>query len=164
MQRLLRAGWLALAAATAALDLWSKALWVYRDPALLEDNPTRRTIIEGWLEIHAVWNKGGVWSVDLPGWLLFAGTLVAVPLLVAWLLVPAHPRRWDSAAKALVLGGALGNLWDRWQWDMVRDWIGVTLWGWDYPRFNVADAALVVGIGMLLIGSFRRRPAAGVEA
>jgi len=161
MQRLLRAGWLVLAAATAARDLWSKALWDYRPPAL---NPTRITVIDGWLDVQTVWNEGGVWSLDLPRWILFGGTLIAVPLLVAWILWPAHVRRWDSAAKAMILGGAFGNLWDRWQWGKVRDWIDVNLWGWDYPTFNVADAALVVGIGMLLLSSFRRRPAAEVEA
>jgi signal peptidase II len=153
MERLRRSCWLVLAAATATLDLWSKALWTY--PPRFD--ATNRTVIERWLHVRTTWNTGGVWSADLPPWLLFWGTVIAVPALALWILWPERARAWDSAAKALVLGGAVGNLYDRWTWHKVRDWIDVVLWGWHYPTFNVADAALVVGIAMLLLGGFRRR-------
>jgi lipoprotein signal peptidase len=72
-------------------------------------------------------------------------------------LAPAHSRRWETAAKALILGGAIGNLYDRWRWNAVRDWIDVyfgDIAGWHWPTFNVADMALVGGIGVLLVLSF----------
>ncbi len=156
MQRLRRAIYLLLAAVSAALDLWSKALWDYRPPAL---KPTDRILVEGWFFIRAVWNDAGAWSVRLPGWLLLAGTVVAVPAIVLWIFWPRRAGAWDSVAKALVLGGAVGNLVDRWQWGKVRDWIDVWLWGWHYPTFNVADVALVGGIAILLLGGLRKGPA-----
>ena len=58
----------------------------------------------------------------------------------------------------LILGGAIGNLYDRVQYDAVRDFIEVwfgDLKGWHWPTFNVADIALVVGIGLLILRSFR---------
>jgi signal peptidase II len=114
-------------------------------------------IIEDWLLIRAVWNEGGVWSLPVPPWILLAATVLAVPALVLWLLVPKQAHRWDSAGKVLVLGGALGNLYDRLQYQAVRDFIDVYLFGWSYPVFNVADAALVVGIVILLVRSWRDR-------
>ncbi len=162
MHRLRRAGFLLTAAATAALDLWSKALWAYpkgppnHDAAL---EPTDFAVVENWLYVLTKWNKGGAWSVSLPGWLLLAGTVVAVPLLAAWIFWPREASAWDSAAKSLVLGGAVGNLYDRWTWDQVRDWIDVRFGSWHYPTFNVADVALVLGIVMLLLGGRRKRPA-----
>jgi signal peptidase II len=155
MVHLRRAIWLLPAAAAAGADLWSKGLWTYPD----DYGATRKTVIDGFLYVTAVWNRGGVWSTELPPWLLLAGTALAVPALALWILWPAHARGWESFAKALVLGGAAGNLYDRVMWMKVRDWIDVVLFGWNYPRFNVADAALVVGIGILLIGSFRRKRA-----
>jgi signal peptidase II len=164
MQRLRRAGFLVLAAATAALDLWSKALWDYPagppdfDGALA---PTNRTVVENWVYVHTKWNPGGAWSAKLPDWLLLSGTVVAVPLIAAWIFWPRRVSAWDTAAKSLVLGGAIGNLYDRWTWGQVRDFIDVCFGGtggWHYPTFNVADVALVVGIAMLLLGGLRKRP------
>jgi signal peptidase II len=61
----------------------------------------------------------------------------------------------------LVLSGAIGNLYDRFRFEGVRDFIDVCFGdveGWHWPTFNVADIALVVGIGLLLLCSFRERP------
>ena len=95
----------------------------------------------------------------LPRWLLLWGTALAVPAIALWILWPKRASAWDTMAKALVLGGAAGNLYDRWRWDQVRDWVDVVIFGWHYPTFNVADAALVVGIAILLLGGLRKRPA-----
>jgi signal peptidase II len=162
MRHLRRASSLVLAAATAAIDLWSKGLFEYPpgprnfDGAL---SPTNRPVIENWVYFHTKWNPGAAWSVSLPRWLLFWGTALAVPAIVLWIFWPRRASVWETVAKALVLGGAIGNLYDRWRWDMVRDFVDVVLWGWHYPTFNVADAALVVGIAILLLGGLRKRPA-----
>jgi signal peptidase II len=160
MDRRRRAAWLVLAVGITAIDLWSKALWKYPPHEgypheYLE--PTNREVIDGWLYIRAVWNEGGVWSLPVPSWILLLATLLAIPALVLWLLWPKHAHRWDSAGKVLVLGGALGNLYDRLLYEAVRDFVDVYLFGWNYPVFNVADAALVVGIAILLIRSWRDR-------
>lgn len=165
MERLRRAGFLVLAAVTAALDLWSKRLWAYpKGPANFDGalEPTNLPVLENWLYVQTKWNKGGAWSVELPSSFLLAGTVVAVPLIAAWIFWPRRASAWDTAAKSLVLGGAVGNLYDRWTWDHVRDWIDVCFGdtqGWHYPTFNVADVALVLGIAILLLGGLRKRPA-----
>jgi len=155
--RVRRAGWLLLAAAIATLDLWSKALWRY--PERIPDGRAvfQKHVFDGWLNVQTIWNPGGVWSAKIHGGILLWGTALAVPAILVWILAPARVRRWETAAKALILGGAVGNLYDRVHWNAVRDWIDVYFGdpqGWHWPTFNVADMALVGGIGVLLVLSF----------
>ena len=67
--------------------------------------------------------------------------------------------RWYCVALALILGGALGNLYDRVMLGHVIDFLLFHWRGWSYPAFNVADSAITVGAAMLILDSFRRRPA-----
>lgn len=160
MDRRRRAAWLALAVGITALDLWSKSLWEYpphEGYAHKYLETTNITVLEGWLYIRAVWNEGAVWSLPIAPAVLLIATLLAVPALTLWLLWPQQARAWESAGKVLVLGGALGNLWDRLHFRAVRDFVDVVLFGWSYPVFNVADAALVAGIAVLLVCGWRDR-------
>jgi len=56
---------------------------------------------------------------------------------------------------ALILGGALGNLWDRVAAGRVTDFLLFHYAGWSWPAFNVADSAITVGAAMLILDSFR---------
>jgi signal peptidase II len=60
---------------------------------------------------------------------------------------------------ALILGGALGNLWDRLAIGKVVDFLLFHYAGWAYPAFNVADSAITVGAALLIFDSFRPRRA-----
>ena len=160
MDRRRRAAWLALAVGITAIDLWSKSLCRYplhRGYPYEYLEPTNHEVIPGWLYIRAVWNEGGVWSLPIAPTLLLIATLLAVPALVLWLLWPRESRAWESAGKMLVLGGAIGNLYDRMAYGAVRDFLDVYLFGWSYPVFNVADAALVAGLAIRLVCSWRDR-------
>ena len=57
----------------------------------------------------------------------------------------------------MILGGALGNLYDRVVHGTVTDFIEVYRGGWSFPAFNVADSAITVGAGLLLIDLLRPR-------
>jgi signal peptidase II len=65
----------------------------------------------------------------------------------------ARAKTVERIALALLLGGALGNAIDRWRWGYVVDFIRVEHW----PTFNVADMALCVGVGLLLLARARAR-------
>ena len=98
--------------------------------------------------------------------LLFLSLSIRVgkSLLIVWLL-----RRGGSAiyclGLALILGGALGNLWDRLALGHVVDFLLFHYRGWSYPAFNVADSAITVGAVLLIVDSLRsRRVAAAGEA
>ena len=157
----LRAACLLLSAGSTALDLWSKALWPYPRIGARQAFP-QKTVIEDWIYIETTWNTGGVWSIDLGQTLLLVATAIAVPLIAAWIFWPKRATWLENAGKALVLGGAIGNLYDRYMWRAVRDFIAVCFGdaaGWCWPTFNVADMALVVGIGVLLVTSFLEKKA-----
>ena len=152
-----RAAWLLLAAAIAALDLWSKDLWTYPAEVPHGAPVLETTVFDSWLAVRTIWNPGAVWSLDIASTVLLWATGLAIPLVTLWVLWPARARAWETAAKCLILGGAIGNFYDRIHWNAVRDWIDVYFGdvdGWHWPTFNVADMALVGGIGVLLLLSF----------
>ena len=78
--------------------------------------------------------------------------------MIVWLL-----RRGGSAlyclGLALILGGALGNLWDRLTLGKVVDFLLFHYDRWAWPAFNVADSAITVGAALLIVDSFRARHA-----
>lgn len=92
-----------------------------------------------------------------PGWqTVFFSTvslLVSIVLLV-WLRQTAATQRQLSIALTLVLGGAIGNLIDRLQYHYVVDFLMLYYGKWQFPAFNVADAAITVGAIILIIDSF----------
>ena len=110
-------------------------------------------------------NTGAAFSLlsDAGGWQrwFFAGLAVAVSaLIVGWMTRVPPGSGWVSAGLALVLGGALGNLWDRLVLGYVVDFIQIYLpfMPWrifnPWPAFNVADSAISVGAVILIIDAF----------
>ena len=68
---------------------------------------------------------------------------------------PAERGHWLLALSlALILGGAIGNLWDRLALGYVVDFISVHYAGRYFPAFNLADSAITVGAGCMLLDSF----------
>jgi len=152
-----RAIWLLLAAAIAVLDLWTKSLWEYPDAIPHGRAVFGTTVFDSWLAVRTIWNPGAVWSLDIASTVLLWATGLAIPLVAIWVFAAAQTRKWEIAGKCLILGGAIGNFYDRLQFNAVRDWIDVyfgDVEGWHWPTFNVADMALMGGIGVLLVLSF----------
>jgi signal peptidase II len=112
-------------------------------------------IISG-LNLTLVYNTGAAFSFlsEAGGWQrwFFVVLTSAVSLgLIYWLSTLPKQRIWLAAALALVLGGAIGNLWDRIMLGYVIDFIDVYYAQWHWPAFNVADSSICVGAGMLII-------------
>lgn len=112
------------------------------------------------LNLTLMHNTGAAFSLlsEAGGWQrwFFVVLAVAVSAGIAWWLVRLEPaHRWLAAALALILGGALGNLWDRVLYGYVVDFIDVYYGAWHFPAFNVADSAITVGAAMLIIDSLR---------
>ncbi len=147
----------AISATVVALDQATKALVVAR-MALRE----RIAIVPGFFDLTYVTNPGGVWSVgaDLAGpwrtaiFLALPAAITAFALMHAWSLPPG--ARVRQAAIALVVGGAVGNLIDRLfrTPPEVVDFVLLHYRRWAWPAFNVADMAICVGVGVLLVASF----------
>ena len=84
-------------------------------------------------------------------WFFIALSVTAGAAIAYWLKQLSKDRRWEAAAWALVLGGALGNLIDRIAYGYVIDFLDAYYQQWHFPAFNVADSAITVGVAMLLI-------------
>ena len=108
------------------------------------------------LNMTLVHNTGAAFSFlsQAGGWQrwFFIVLTSAISLgLVYWLFTLPRHKTWLAVALALVLGGALGNLWDRVSLGYVIDFIDVYYQAWHWPAFNVADSCISIGAGMLII-------------
>ena len=161
MRRLTLLG-VAMALATVLADQASK--WWVLD---VFDLPAKASVaVMPGLNLTMVWNRGitfGLLSNDSTwGSVALAGVaLVVVVALFRWLC--RAERGWVALALGAVAGGAVGNVIDRLRFGAVVDFIHVHAWGWSWYVFNIADAAIVCGVGVLLLDSIlaaRRAPAA----
>ena len=112
------------------------------------------------LDLTMVWNRGvtfGLLSGD-GAWnhvLLALLALVVAGFLVHWLR--RAETRFVAFALGAVIGGAVGNVIDRFRFGAVVDFVDVHAWGWHWYVFNVADAAIVCGV-IALLGDALLRP------
>ncbi len=117
------------------------------------DNPSRVIELLGFLDLVLVWNRGisfGLFgSGDAGVWPFVALAVVISIGLGFWL---ARLRRVLMVlAVGLILGGALGNVIDRLVYGAVIDFVDLHAGGWHWPAFNLADAAITVGVVVLAV-------------
>lgn len=141
-----------LAALTVVLDRATK-LWAL--DALFE--PPARITVNGVLNLVPVWNRGvsfGLLSNDSAWgpWLLGGFAVAVAVALVVWLLRAENPVL--GAGLGLVIGGAVGNAIDRALYGAVVDFIDAHWGDLHWPAFNIADAAITLGVGLLLLDAF----------
>jgi lipoprotein signal peptidase len=97
----------------------------------------------------ALWGIGGGQKGAANGFFAGVSALAAVSILVWGLRRGPASERWLSAALGLILGGTIGNLYDRLVFGGVRDFLHFTYV--EFPVFNIADSCLVVGACLLLL-------------
>ncbi len=94
------------------------------------------------------------------GWyaMMFAGIAIAVSIaIIIWLARLNVTQRWLAIGLSLVLGGALGNLWDRFSYGHVIDFIQVYVADLYWPTFNLADSAICIGAVMLMVDAIKKK-------
>lgn len=118
----------------------------------------RIPVIEGFFYLTHVRNTGAAFGFfrDAPPALrltFFVGVaIVAIAIIVQFLRNLAPGDRLSASALGLILGGAVGNLYDRVRIGEVIDFLHVDLWGGvSWPDFNVADSCIVVGVSLLAL-------------
>jgi len=118
--------------------------------------PPRRVELTSFFNLTPVWNYGisfGMFQADGWGrWVLMAITAAIVGILVSWLR--SAQTCLARASLGLIIGGAVGNLLDRFVYGAVIDFLDFHYGGWHWPTFNVADMFITVGVGLLLIDHF----------
>jgi len=122
------------------------------------DLPQLRSIsLMPGLNFTMVWNKGISMGLVLGDWLGKYGiiilTLAISSYLAHWMWT--NKSRLESLSLALILGGALGNLIDRFVHGAVVDFVHLYGFGYDFYVFNLADAAISLGAGILVLSSLR---------
>lgn len=140
--------WLAVSAAVIAADLATKA-WITHAFAAGEAHA-----VTSFFSLVLVYNTGAAFSflADAGGWQRWFFTLltVAISVVLVVALRRPHAGRVVPFALALVLGGALGNLWDRVTLGHVIDFVLVHWNEHAFPAFNVADSGISVGVALLI--------------
>ena len=134
------------------LDRWTKHLVSVHIPLY-----TYVQIVPGFFRLTHTENTGAAFSLfaDSPAhWktgMLIAFSLVALVIVFALLWTNARALAPTGIALSLILGGALGNLWDRLASGRVVDFLLLYIRQYQWPVFNLADSAIVVGAGLLVI-------------
>lgn len=146
----MRKHYLLIIAAILALDRFTKWLVIQKIPLY-----SGIDLIPGFFRLTHLENTGAAFSLfaDSPGpWagrLLVLFSLVAVVVISALLWKSKGRINLTTTSLALVLGGALGNLWDRLVNGQVTDFLDVYVGSHHWPPFNIADSAIVVGAVLL---------------
>lgn len=145
------AAWMTVAGLVVVADQLTKWLIVENVPLF------SKVPVTSFINITHQENPGAAFSflADAGGWQrwFFTGLALLVSLfIVRWLWTLRSERQPVlGAGLALVLGGAVGNLIDRLHLGHVIDFIQVLIAGWPFPSFNIADSAITVGAGLLVI-------------
>ncbi len=144
-----------LAGGVLALDLWTKS-WAL---ATLSGGRAME-LLGGWIPLTLAFNQGAAFGLRIgsdPRMVFIPVTILAVGFLALVILRSPPSDRLRIVAASLVLGGALGNLYDRVRWERgVVDFIGPLDLGFMlFPIFNVADMGITVGAILLAISFWR---------
>lgn len=135
------------------LDLWTKKLAIeyleYAQPLVLL--PVFNFTLQ--------FNAGAAFSFlsDAGGWQRWFFSAIAAfvsSVLVVWLLRLKPEQKLLAASLSLIVAGALGNLWDRLTLGYVVDFISLHYENYYFPTFNIADSAISMGAGMLVLDAF----------
>ena len=148
-----------LAALVIGFDRWTKHLVATR-MALYQEH----IVIRGFFSITHTENTGAAFSLfaDSPAhWktaMLISFSVVAMVVVSILLWKQARALTMTGIALSLILGGAMGNLWDRVASGRVVDFLLVYYQRYRWPVFNLADSAIVVGASLLVLEIIFSRP------
>ncbi len=150
--------WFFLAAVVAVLDYATKIV------VLGAFSPGEGRALTPFFNLVLVFNKGAAFSflATAQGWqtLFFSAIAVVASIVMSFLIIKNESKTLFCAGLALILGGALGNLYDRIVYGHVVDFLDFHAAGWHFPAFNVADSAISVGAAILILESFLPQPGA----
>ena len=153
-----RVHYLILSAAIIVLDIWTKALVLARI-----DLHETITIIPNFFQLVHVRNTGAAFGIGanassrLVPLLLNFGAIAVFFVVVVYALRSAVTDRVLQTGLHLILGGAIGNLLDRFRFGYVVDFLDVYVGTKHWPAFNVADSAICIGIALLFL-DMRKKP------
>ena len=112
-------------------------------------------IVKDFFNITVAHNTGGAWSIlNNHSYLFIIFSVVALIVLIRFMFQFKNNLR-NNIAFACTVAGIMSNLADRLFLGYVRDFLDFTILGYDYPIFNIADIAIVVGVLLLIVAIFK---------
>ena len=146
--------WFSISSVIVVLDLYTKSL-IQQAFAYGE-----RLSITSFFELVRFHNEGAAFSflADAGGWQkwFFTAVSVVAVIVITYLIIKHHTQKLFCWGLALVLAGAIGNLYDRITLGYVVDFLYFHINDLYWPAFNVADSAICVGVALLLWDSFKQ--------
>ena len=147
--------WFGISAIILVLDLYTKHLiqnaFVYGE----------QLTITSFFDLVRYHNEGAAFSflADAGGWQkwFFSSISIVAVVVIIYLITKHQNQKLFCIGLALVLGGAIGNLYDRLTLGYVVDFLSFHVNGLFWPAFNVADSAICVGVFFLLLDSFKTK-------
>ncbi len=113
-------------------------------------------VIPGFFNLTHLTNPGGAFGFlartnsPLKHWLFIGASLAALLMIIYFYQQTPKSHRWLGAALAMIFGGAIGNLIDRFRFGEVVDFLDVYVGNMHWPAFNVADSGVTVGVIILI--------------
>ncbi|MCK4271111.1 signal peptidase II [bacterium] len=115
-------------------------------------------VLGNFFRITFIRNAGGAFGIFLGGgWFYLLASILAIILIFFYLRKMSAGHLWSRISLALILGGALGNLIDRVRYGMVIDFLDFGIGRLRWPVFNLADAAVTVGVAVFLLLMFQKK-------
>lgn len=143
--------WFLFAVVVFVIDIASK-FWILNHFFLYES-----VNLLPFFSITYVHNIGAAFSIfEGQRWILAAVAFVVSVVIVYMLYRNNRQQKLENISLALILGGALGNLFDRLYHGFVVDFLDVNFGDWHYPTFNIADCAICLGIGLFILGNYAK--------
>lgn len=147
-----RAFYLLIALAVVLLDRWTKRVVAQRIPLY-----SHIQVIPGFFRLTHTENTGAAFSLfadSTSHWktaMLIAFSMIALTVVSILLWKNHHAHVVTGIGLSLIMGGALGNLWDRLARGRVVDFLLLYYKHYQWPVFNLADSAIVIGAGLLVL-------------
>lgn len=114
--------------------------------------------VNRFLTLDLVFNRGISWSMfnaaDDVTYCVLTSALVIVTIGLAWYTYQRLRMRFSVYGELLILSGAISNIIDRFFYPGVVDFIVVHVGSYAWPTFNIADACIVMGVGIVLLTSY----------
>ena len=122
---------------------------------LVQTYNARISIIDNFFSIRYFQNTGAAWSILEGKTTLLVAVSLIMLVFVYSMMFSFDEDKLSDTAFGLLFGGILGNLIDRIFYGFVRDFIAVRIFSYNYPIFNIADAAIVIGVILLIIATIK---------
>lgn len=107
-------------------------------------------LIKNFFSLHYINNYGAAWNILNNKVSIIIGMSIIALIIIYRFMYLFQINKRNNIAFGLVVGGLVGNLMDRWLFGYVRDFLDFQIFRYDYPVFNFADMAIVLGVILLM--------------